>query len=96
LGNPKGKPFGRPKHRRVDNIKTNLQETRWQTWTGLICLMAGTCGWLLQTWRTFGFDKMWRVCWLDKELSASQEGLYTMELSSQSVNQSVDYLSLDI
>jgi len=35
---------------------------------------------------------MWRVCWLAKELLTSQEGLYSMELSSQSVG----YLSLDI
>jgi len=92
LGNPKGKPFGRPTHRRVDNTKTNLQETGWQTWIGLIWLRTGTCDWLLQTWRIFGFDKMWRVCQLAKELLASQEGLYSMELSSQSVG----YLSLDI
>jgi len=39
---------------------------------------------LLQTWWNFGFDKMWRVCWLTKELLASQ-GLYCMQLSSQSV-----------
>jgi hypothetical protein len=31
-----------------------------------------------------GFDKMWRVFLLAKELSASQEGLYCIELSSQS------------
>jgi len=35
---------------------------------------------------------MWRVCWLPKELLPSQEGLYCMKLSSQSVC----YLSLDI
>jgi len=51
-----------------------------------------TCDWLLQTWRTFGFDETWRVCWLAKELLASQDGLYSMELSSQSVG----YLSLEI
>jgi hypothetical protein len=34
----------------------------------------------------WGFDKMWRVCRLDKELPASQEGLYCRELSSQSVS----------
>jgi len=28
---------------------------------------------------------MWRVCWLAKKLLASQEGLYCMQLSSQSV-----------
>jgi hypothetical protein len=34
----------------------------------------------------FGFDKMWRVCWLAMEMSPSQEALYCMELSSQSVS----------
>jgi len=32
------RPFGRSRHRRVDNIKTDLQETEWQAWTGLIWL----------------------------------------------------------
>jgi len=40
---------------------------------------------LLQTWWTSGFDKMWRVCWLAKELLASQ-GV------KQSVGQSVSWL----
>jgi len=44
------RPFGRPRHRRVENIKTDLQETGWQTWIGLIWLRTGTCGRLLQTW----------------------------------------------
>jgi hypothetical protein len=44
------KPLGRLRHIRVDNIKTDLQETRWQTWIGLIWLRTGTCGRLLQTW----------------------------------------------
>jgi len=43
------RPFGRPRHGRVDNIKTDLQETGWQTWIGLIWLRTGTCGRLLQT-----------------------------------------------
>jgi hypothetical protein len=47
--------------------------------------MTGTCGRLLQTWWNFRFDKMWRVCWLAKELLLSQEELYSMQLSSQSV-----------
>jgi hypothetical protein len=34
----------------------------------------------------FGFDKMWRVFWLAKELSASPEGMYCIQLSSQSVS----------
>jgi len=52
----------------VDNINIDLQETGWQTWIGLIWLRAGTCGRLLRTWWNFGFDKMWRVCWLTKKL----------------------------
>jgi hypothetical protein len=44
------KTFGRPSHIKVDNIKNYLQETGWQTWIGLIWLMTGTCGRLLQTW----------------------------------------------
>jgi len=85
------RPFGRPRHRRVDNIKISLQEIGWQTWNELIWFWAGTCDWPLQTWRTFRFDKMWRVFWLAKELLASQEGLYSMELSSQSVSQLATY-----
>jgi hypothetical protein len=56
-----GRPFGRSRHRRVDNIKTDLQETGWQTWIGLIWFRVGTCDWLLQTWQNFGFEKMWIV-----------------------------------
>jgi hypothetical protein len=73
------------RHIRVDNIETDLQDTGWQTCIRLIWPRTGTCGRLLQTLWTFGFDKMLRVCWLAMELSASQEGLYCMELSSQSV-----------
>ena len=50
------------------------------------------CGMLLQTRRMFGFGKMWRVYQLAKEPLASQEELYPMELTCQSVH----YLSLDI
>jgi hypothetical protein len=71
---------------RVHNIKTDLQETGWQTWIGPIWLKTGTCGRILQTWWTFGFNKMWIFCWLAKELSASPEALYCMQLSSQSVS----------
>jgi len=70
----------------VDSVKTHLQETGWQTWIGLIWLRTGTRGRLLQTWWNFGFDKMWRVCQLEKELMASQERLYSTQLSSQSVS----------
>ena len=34
---PEGKrPFGRPRHRWVDNVKIDLQEVGWEAWTGLI------------------------------------------------------------
>jgi len=37
VGKREGKrPLGRPRRRRVDNIKMGLQEVRWGTWTGLI------------------------------------------------------------
>jgi len=52
--------LGIPRHVRVENIKTDLQETGWQTWIGLIWLRTGTCGRFLQTWSNFGFGKMWR------------------------------------
>ena len=86
------RPFGRPRHIKGDNMNIDLQETGWQTWIGLIWLRIGTCGRVLQTWCTFRFDKMWKVCQLAKELLASQEGLYSMELSSQSAG----HLSLAI
>ena len=89
------RPFGIPRHIRVEDIKADLQETEWQTWIGLIWLRTGTCGRFLLTSWNFGFDKTWKVCWLAKELLPSQ-GLYCMQLSSQSVSQSVGYLSLGI
>ena len=64
----------------------HLQETGWQSWIGLIWLRKGTCGRLLHTSRNVGFDKMWKICWLAKELLAPQEVLYSMQLSSQSVS----------
>ena len=48
-------------------------------------IRTGTCGRLLQTQCAFGFGKIWGVCWLDKELLPSQEGIYSMQLSCQSV-----------
>ena len=53
----KERPFGRPRHRRVDNIKTDIQETGWQTWTGLIWFRTGSCGRLLQTGEPLGLVK---------------------------------------
>jgi len=41
------RPIGRPRQIRMEIIKTNLQETGWQTWIGLIWLRTGR---LLQTW----------------------------------------------
>jgi hypothetical protein len=39
FGKPEGRiPFGRPRRRRDDNIKTDLQEIRWEKWAGLIWL----------------------------------------------------------
>ena len=86
-GNTNGKTILKTKaYIRVENIKTHLQETGWQTGTGLVCVSKGTCGRPLQTWWTFGFDIMWRVCQSAKERLASQEELYPLELSSQSVS----------
>jgi hypothetical protein len=38
------RPFGRPRYRRVGNIKADLQERGWQIWIELIWLRTGTCG----------------------------------------------------
>jgi hypothetical protein len=51
------RPFGRTRCRRVDNIKTDLQETGWQTWIGLIWLRRGTDGRLLQHGEPLGLIK---------------------------------------
>jgi hypothetical protein len=48
VGRPEGKiPLAKPKRRREDNIKIELQELEWGTWTGLIWLRIGTGGGLL-------------------------------------------------
>jgi hypothetical protein len=46
VGMSEGKrPHGRPRHRREDNIKMNLQEIGRKGWTGCIQLRKGTsCG----------------------------------------------------
>jgi hypothetical protein len=45
---PVGKtPLGRPRRRWEDNIKTDLQEVGWGTWTGLIRLRKWTDGVIL-------------------------------------------------
>jgi hypothetical protein len=40
-------PVGRPRLRWEDNIKMDLQEVGWGSWTGLIWLRIWTGGWLL-------------------------------------------------
>jgi hypothetical protein len=48
VGRPEGKrPFGRSRSKWDDNIKTNLQEMGWETWTGLFWLWIRTGGGLL-------------------------------------------------
>jgi len=48
VGRLEGKrPFGRPRHRWENIIKTNLQELGWRAWTGMIWLSKGTGGKLL-------------------------------------------------
>jgi hypothetical protein len=69
----------------MDNIKADLQEAGWMIWIGLIWIRKGTCSKQLQTWWTFWFDKMYRICSLAKKLLASQDEFYSMELSIQSL-----------
>jgi len=38
----KNRPLGRPRHRREDNIKINIEKMGWGMWTGLIWLRIGT------------------------------------------------------
>jgi hypothetical protein len=44
---PGKKPLGRPRRKWEDNIKMDLQEVQWGTWTGLIWLRIGTGGGLV-------------------------------------------------
>jgi hypothetical protein len=45
VGSPEGRrQLGRPRRRCEDNIKMDLQEVGWGTWTGLIWLRIGTGG----------------------------------------------------
>jgi len=45
VGKPDGKkPHGKPRCIWEDNIKMDLQEVGWGTWTGLIWLRIGTGG----------------------------------------------------
>jgi len=46
VGKPEGKrPYGRPRHRLEDNVKMDLQEVGWVSWTGLIWLRIKAGGW---------------------------------------------------
>jgi hypothetical protein len=48
VGKPEGKrPLERPRRRWEDNIKMDLREVGWGTWTGPIWLRIGTGGELL-------------------------------------------------
>jgi len=45
VGKPEGKRLlGKPRNRWEDNIKMNLEEVEWGTWTRLIWLRIGTGG----------------------------------------------------
>jgi hypothetical protein len=44
VGRPERRKLGRPRRRWEDNIKMNLQEVGWRTWTGLIWLRTGIDG----------------------------------------------------
>jgi hypothetical protein len=48
VGKPEGKrPLGIPRRRWENNIKMDLQEVGWGTWTGFCWLRIGTgCGYL--------------------------------------------------
>jgi hypothetical protein len=48
VGKPERKrPLGRPRRRRMVNIKMGLREIGWAVWTGLVWLRIGTGGGLL-------------------------------------------------
>ena len=48
VGKPEGKrTLGRSRCRWEDNIKMDLQEMGWESWTGWICLRIGRGGGLL-------------------------------------------------
>jgi hypothetical protein len=47
VGKPEGRSLGRPKRRWEDNIKIDIQEIEWRTWSESIWLRTGTGGGLL-------------------------------------------------
>jgi len=50
VGKPEGmRPLGRPRYRREENIKTDIQEVGCGVWTGLIGLRIGAGAGLLST-----------------------------------------------
>ena len=52
MGRPEGKrPLGKPARRCEDNIKRDLQEVGWRTWTGLFWFRIGTGGGRLGMWQ---------------------------------------------
>ena len=47
-GRREGKrPLGRPRRRWEDNIKMDLEELRWEAWTGFVWLRMGIGDWRL-------------------------------------------------
>jgi hypothetical protein len=45
VGKPEGKrPLARPRHGWEDNIKIDLHEVGWGSWTGLFWISIGACG----------------------------------------------------
>jgi hypothetical protein len=48
VGKPGGKrPLGKPRSKWEDNVRMDIQEVGWGSWTGLIWLRIGTGGRLL-------------------------------------------------
>jgi hypothetical protein len=86
--NPNRKtPFQKPRNTRVHYIKTDLQETGWKAWIGLIWLTTGRWGRLLQAWWTSGFDT-WNLSIRQGTISFSRWSLL------QAVNQPVSWLPI--
>jgi len=81
---PEGKgPLGRPRHRREENIKIYLKEMACGVMDWLMCLRIRTGGGVLwMRYWNFMFHKVGKTCWPAEDLSASQEGLCSMELVS--------------
>jgi len=74
------KLLGRPRRRWEDNIEMIFK--KWEgAWAGLICIWTWAGGGLLwmRQW-TYGFHKMREISWLAKNLLASQDKLYSVEL----------------